>query len=201
MFDKTAPLNEWSAIYRAGNAVTETKQGLNPYQKGNDPTVGHFMHNNFDVICYIHPSDEQFSQLAYFRNAKEFCTQKISHQKVSSYKNEQYFADFGVGFWIKVPMYCAVPVSYIIQSIHAMLKPYISNRECKYALPYTLVMYHRLHYRFPWKDCKYPAAGGNVGRGCQGCDLTEYAIEYGTITFTSSDLRCFGLFAIVSDAI
>ena len=54
-----------------------------------------------------------------------------------------------------------------------MIKPYlnVNNDEDndEQELPYILVMYHRLHHRFPKPDCKY-----EQDEGCLGCDLKEY---------------------------
>eukprot|EP01084_Bolivina_argentea_P223942 378794_1 len=121
----------------------------------------------------------------YFQNAKEFVQQTVFHR--ASESKDSFHSDFGIGFLIKVPQGIDVSVTYVIETIHAMIKPHIYEYDYnENELPYELFIDHRMHYRFPWADCKYKKS-----EGCEGCELNEYAKEYDTICFKECDLRCF----------
>eukprot|EP01084_Bolivina_argentea_P223941 378789_1 len=184
--DKTGPLNQWCEIYQDADRIKNVDEELSDSDYSDiDPTIENV--GGYDIICYIHPSDNEMKQLSYFKNAKTFVQQKIFHE-FSNKLVHSWSPTFGIGFLIKVPAEINIPVSYIIQTINVMLKPHIYSYQ-EDELPYELFIYHRLHYRFPWKDCKYK--GDNVG--CDGCDLNEYSKKYEYICFKSSDLRCFGI--------
>ena len=163
-----SPLNRWSSVHGRDVPIAEVIDG-------------------YDDICYVHPTNEEFKRITYFESATKFTVQNVCHEILDNGRNS-WKEKFGVGFLIKVPLKHDVPISYIINTINAMIKPYLNSTN-EQELPYQLVIIHRLHYRFPYKDCKYEQEDG-----CRGCDLNEYMDKYKVINFIKEyDLRSFGI--------